>query len=87
MVVVAEVIGAVGNSTLSFLLGTIAAEVSRLFALEATPFLHQFGPLLWGHDIVGSGNDIDVHGIRIFLWVESPPWFGFIDVGLWGASV
>ena len=70
------------NSALSFLLGTIMAKMSRPFASEATPLLHQLGLLFWGHGVVGSGDDIDVHSVQVPLWAKGPLWLGLAYVGL-----
>ena len=74
-----------GDRASSFLLGAVTAEVPRFSAPEATPLLHQFGSFLGGHDAVGFSNDVDVHGVRVFLWAEGPSWLGL--AGLRGSSV
>ena len=58
--------------------GAISAKMAWFLALKARALLHQLSSFFKCHGIVGTGNDIDVHCVRVFFSSsEHPSQFGF----------
>ena len=81
-------IGGGGGRGFSFLVGAISAKVARFLAPEAKTLLHQFGSFLRCQSVVGTGDDVDVHRVWIFLGsLKRPSWFGSFFILLGFSSI